>query len=95
MTLDALSFVTLAAVKLGECCAERMTAVYSVVRQVGESFVHCIVGVSWEVWPHTMSVRVVGRVAAGGVGQTNVDGYPKDLLVTCVGLTARVSRPNA
>ena len=28
---------------------ERMTVVYSVVRQVGEGFVHGIVGVSWEV----------------------------------------------
>ena len=38
------------------------------VRQVGEGFVHCIVGVSWQVCPHATSVIVVGCVTAGGVG---------------------------
>ena len=46
MTLDALSHVTLADVKRGGVAEERMTVVYSVVRQVGEGLVHCIVGVS-------------------------------------------------
>ena len=57
--------------------AERVTVIYSVVRQVWEGFVHCIVGVSWEVWQHVMSVIVVGRVTQGTAGQMNVDGYPK------------------
>ena len=51
--------------------------VVSLVRQVREGFVHFIVGVFREVWPHVMSVIVVGRVTAGGAGKTNVDGYPK------------------
>ena len=73
MTLDALSHVTLADAKRGGgAAAKRMTVVYSVVRQVGEGFVHCIVGVSWEVSPHAMSVKVVLRVTAGGAGQTKV-----------------------
>ena len=54
-----------------------MAVAYSVVQQVGEGFVHCIVGVFWEVWSHAMLVIVVERITAGGAGQTNVDGYPK------------------
>ena len=46
----------------GGVAAERMTVVYSVVRQVEEGCVHCIVGVSWEVWPHAMLVIVIVRV---------------------------------
>ena len=48
--------------------AERVTVVYSVVRQIGEGFVHCIVGVSWKVWSHAMSIIVVVRVTAWGGG---------------------------
>ena len=59
--------------------AERMAVAVSVVRQVGEGFVHCIVGVSWEVWPHAMPVIVIVRITAAGGGQTNVNGYPKGL----------------
>ena len=48
---------------------ERMPVVYSVVRQVGERFVHCIEGVSREVCPHAlMPVIVVVRLTAGGAG---------------------------
>ena len=54
-----------------------MKAVVSLLRQVGEGFVHCIVGVSWEVWPHATSVIVVKRVKCVGTAQTNVDRYPK------------------
>ena len=61
----------------GGVAAEYMTVVVSVVRQVGEGFVHCIVGVSWEVWPYAMSVIVVMRVTAGGGGQTNVERIPQ------------------
>ena len=57
--------------------AKRMTVVVSVVRQVGEDFTHCIVGVSWKIWPHAMSDIVVVRVTAGGAGQTNVDRIPQ------------------
>ena len=45
-----------------------MTVVYSVVRQVGEGFVQCIVGIFWEVWPRAVSVIAVVRVTAGGAG---------------------------
>ena len=69
MRLDALSHVTLAYVKRGGgVTAERMTVVCSVVRQVGEVLVHYIVGVSWEVWPHALSVIVVLRITAGDAG---------------------------
>ena len=54
-----------------------MTVVVSVVRQVGEGFVHFIVGVSWKVWSHAMSVIVVVRVTAGGGGQTKVERIPQ------------------
>ena len=47
--------------------AERMTVVLFMVRQVGEGFVDCIVGVFWEVWPHAMSVMVVVRVTAAKI----------------------------
>ena len=47
------------------------------VLQVGVGFVHCIVGVSWKVWPHATSVKVVERVKWMSTDQGNVDGYPK------------------
>ena len=53
----------------GGVTEERMTAVLSVGRQVGEGFVHCIVGVSWEVWPHAMYVIVVERVERVGAAK--------------------------
>ena len=53
------------------------------VRQVGKGFVHCIVGVSWEVWPHAMSIIVVGRATTGGGGRLTLTDTPKDLLVNC------------
>ena len=34
----------------------------------GEGFVHCIVRVSWEVWPHATLVIVVERIEVGGHG---------------------------
>ena len=37
------------------------------VRQ-GGGFVRCIVDVSWEVYPHAMSVIVVVRAKAWGMG---------------------------
>ena len=72
-----------------------MTFAYSMVQQVGEGIVHCIVGVSWEVWSHAMSVKVVGRVTAEGGGRRTLTDTSKDLLVTCVRLTVRVSQTNA
>ena len=74
-----------------------MTIVYSVVRQVGEGFIHCIVGVSWKVWPHAMSVIVVVRVTTwGGGGQTKVGRIPQKPVGQIFGrLTARVSQRNA
>ena len=53
-----------------------MTAVVSLVRQVGEGFVHCAVGVSWKVWPYATSV-IVERGKWVGTDQTDVDKYPK------------------
>ena len=58
--------------------AERMTFAYSAVRQAEGGFVHCIVGVSREVWPNAVSVIVAVRVTAwGGGGQTNVERIPQ------------------
>ena len=57
--------------------AERMTVVLSVVRQVGGGFVHCIVRVFWEVWPHAMPVIVVERVNRVGAARRTMNGYPK------------------
>ena len=69
MTLDALSHVTLADVKRGGgVAAEHIAVVCSVVRQVGDGFVYCIVGVSWGVGSHAMSVIVVVCVTASGAG---------------------------
>ena len=67
--------------KLSDVAAERMAVVLSVVRKVGEGFVHCIVGVSWEVWPHAMSVIVIRRVKRLGAVRRALNGYPKGLLV--------------
>ena len=74
-----------------------MTVVVSLVRQVGEGFVHYIVGVSREVWPHAMSVINRSRAcnSGGGAARRILTDTPKDLLVTCVRLAARVSGPNA
>ena len=58
-----------------------MTSVVSLVRQVGSGFVHCIVDVSWEVWPHATLVVVVRRVKRGGHGRRTLNGYPKRLSV--------------
>ena len=78
----------------GGVAAERMTVAYSVVQQVGEGFVHCIVSVSWKVWPHAMSVIVV-RVTAGGAGQTNVERIPQRPVGQIVmKLMSRVLSPN-
>ena len=48
--------------------ATELTVVYFGVRQVGEGFVHCIVGVPWEIWAHAISVIVVVRITAGRAG---------------------------
>ena len=57
--------------------AERMTVVYFVVRQVGEGFIHCIVGVSWEVWLHAMAVIVAVHITTGRDGQMKVERIPQ------------------
>ena len=79
-----------------KCCGIAHNVFVTLLRQVGEGFVYCIVGVSWEVWSHATSVIVAERVKWVGMAQTNVDGHPKkDLMITCVRLTTRVSRmPN-
>ena len=61
-------------------------------KRLGEGFVHCIVDVSREVWPHATSVLVVKRVNWVGTAQTMSTDTPKGLLVLCVRLTTRVSR---
>ena len=48
----------------------------------GGGFIYCIVGVAWKVWSHAMSVIVVERVTAWGLGATRtLNGYPKGLSV--------------
>ena len=94
MTLDATSHATLADVKREGCVAVR--AYDSLIlcgTTGGGGFVHCVVGVAWEVWSHATSVIVIERVKPGGGGRNNVERVPQRPVgqINVMRLTSRVS----
>ena len=66
------------------CCGQTYDSLTLYGTTDGGGFIHCIEDIAWEVGSHAISVIVVERVTASGLGATRtLNGYPKGLSVKC------------